>query len=621
MLTMFQNASGLTHLDLSEWDVSSVTRMDNMFYGASSLTCVGDLSKWETGSVTSMYGMFRYASSLTDLDSLSNWETTGLTNMARMFHGASGLTSLDLSGWNTSSVTSMVTMFQNASSLTSLDLSGWDTGNVTNMTSMFLGAAGLRQLTLGEDFHFVNPPAPSLPPVSNNATYTGNWQNVGGGTVHAPVGAFELSSAQLMSWFDGSIMADTWVWQRTPFWAISLPGNHTFPSAMAGYGPQTPHSVTVTNTGNQPTGDLTITLSGANPGAFMMSSNLLTTIAINGTAGFTVVPNAGLAAGLYTATVTVSGANGISETFAVSFTVTAQSGTNPTSPTTPTNPTNPTDPTSPTNPPATDPTEPPTNPAPPPPATNPSEPPIEQVSPPYRYDYEIHLAYMFGNNRGNFRPLAAISRAEVATVLVRTQLTSFTSPEAFPAGMDEFGAFADVQPDNWFYYYIAWAYYAGLVNGDPACADGYRSFRPNDPITRQEFAAMVSRLTELHEPDDGFARFYDWDQVSNWAKNHVYTVFQTGRMAGNEQNLFRPLSDLSRAEVAPAINRALGRIDGWPAFESVNLRNPDDARDFPDVSETGWYVPSVIAAANDYRLGHDNPGTGPWMEILPHNVD
>jgi hypothetical protein len=101
---------------------------------------------------------------------------------------------------------------------------------------------------------------------------------------------------------------------------LSQTGTHTFPGDDYGYDAQTPLDITVTNTGYNATGTLTIALSGAGASAFTPSKTSIA-IAVDGTDNFTVTPNTELDAGTYTATVTVSGGNGISENFDVSFKV------------------------------------------------------------------------------------------------------------------------------------------------------------------------------------------------------------------------------------------------------------------------------------------------------------
>jgi uncharacterized repeat protein (TIGR02543 family) len=66
---------------------------------------------------------------------------------------------------------------------------------------------------------------------------------------------------------------------------------------------------------------LTIETSGPNADSFTVSTISLPGIAVNETSSFTVVPDTGLTAGTYTATITVSGGNGISAGFELSFTV------------------------------------------------------------------------------------------------------------------------------------------------------------------------------------------------------------------------------------------------------------------------------------------------------------
>jgi uncharacterized membrane protein len=106
-------------------------------------------------------------------------------------------------------------------------------------------------------------------------------------------------------------------------YGISLSQTNTYYfTAIQGYSPQDPLTVTVTNTGDQETGALAIALSGANADSFELSTTSLTSIAgYNSNSTFTVAPETGLTAGTYTATVTVSGGNDISAQFDVSFTV------------------------------------------------------------------------------------------------------------------------------------------------------------------------------------------------------------------------------------------------------------------------------------------------------------
>jgi len=73
----------------------------------------------------------------------------------------------------------------------------------------------LSRLTLGADFSFVGAGnAVALPAVPSNAAYAGVWQNVGSGTMEDPQGIRHGNSLWLVTNYDGSTMAGTWVWQR-----------------------------------------------------------------------------------------------------------------------------------------------------------------------------------------------------------------------------------------------------------------------------------------------------------------------------------------------------------------------------------------------------------------------
>lgn len=103
---------------------------------------------------------------------------------------------------------------------------------------------------------------------------------------------------------------------------------YTFDPANAGYPPQTPLEVLVTNLGTFAggTGGLQITLSGTDAASFTLGSGSIAMIAVGGTDTFTVVPVNGLTPGTYTATVTVGVAAGnpnpiASVSFDISFTV------------------------------------------------------------------------------------------------------------------------------------------------------------------------------------------------------------------------------------------------------------------------------------------------------------
>ena len=146
MEDMFNECPSLTSITFgSSFNTSKVTTMNNMFHECESLTSL-DVSGFDTSAVTDMKSMFDYCTELRSLD-VSSFDTSKVTDMTNMFFGCYYLGSITFgSSFNTSSVTSMEGMFEGCEELRSLDVSGFDTSNVTDMAYMFLSCTELRSL-------------------------------------------------------------------------------------------------------------------------------------------------------------------------------------------------------------------------------------------------------------------------------------------------------------------------------------------------------------------------------------------------------------------------------------------------------------------------------------------
>lgn len=132
-------------LDLSNWDISKITNMSYMFSN-SYVVSIDGLNHFDTSNVTSMEDMFASSSKLTSLD-LSSFNTSNVTTMTKIFYYCSGLTSLSVNHFDTREVTKMNQAFYGLI-IESLDLSNWDTSKVTNMYNMFFGCKNLITLDI-----------------------------------------------------------------------------------------------------------------------------------------------------------------------------------------------------------------------------------------------------------------------------------------------------------------------------------------------------------------------------------------------------------------------------------------------------------------------------------------
>ena len=143
---------------LKDWNTSSLTKMNSLFYNCTNIKSLNGLENWNTSRVEDMSFMFsahyKYPLLLESIEPIKYWDTSNVTTMQAMFQNNLSLTSIDVSNWDVSNVTDMSVMFgatasNKISSLREIKgLDKWDTSNVTNMQSMFTHQVNLRELDL-----------------------------------------------------------------------------------------------------------------------------------------------------------------------------------------------------------------------------------------------------------------------------------------------------------------------------------------------------------------------------------------------------------------------------------------------------------------------------------------
>ncbi|MGE4352795.1 MAG: S-layer homology domain-containing protein [Oscillospiraceae bacterium] len=215
-------------------------------------------------------------------------------------------------------------------------------------------------------------------------------------------------------------------------------------------------------------------------------------------------------------------------------------------------------------------------------------------------DTEDHYAYIIGRDDGLIHPNDNITRAEMATIFFR-MLTDDSRAQFWTQTND----FSDVAITAWYDNAVSTLTTAGVVNGRD---DG--SFDPNAPITRAEFAAMLSRFYDSqYEGEDLFS-----DISGNWAEDAINKAAMNNLIEGYPDGTFRPSNYITRAEAITGINRILGRTPDMDYFL-------DDMITWPDNSDTSaWYYEAIQEATNshDYEFVMDASGTFSenWTELL-----
>lgn len=105
---------------IESWDVSNVTGMSIMFYGAKFFNA--DISKWNVSKVTYMNYMFKNAESFNQ--PLDSWDTSSVTDMSMMFYNATSFNQ-PLESWDTSNVEYIDYMLNGAESFNQ-SLDSWN---------------------------------------------------------------------------------------------------------------------------------------------------------------------------------------------------------------------------------------------------------------------------------------------------------------------------------------------------------------------------------------------------------------------------------------------------------------------------------------------------------------
>jgi hypothetical protein len=113
------------------------------------------------------------------------------------------------------------------------------------------------------------------------------------------------------------------------------------------------------------------------------------------------------------------------------------------------------------------------------------------------------------------------------------------------------GKVFDDTANHWAKEYIATAAAAGLVNGYDST-----KFGPNDPVTREQMAVMIVKANQL-KPTSASYTFADGADIADWAKDAVMTASENNLITGYPDNTFKPKGQATRAEAVTLIVKAL----------------------------------------------------------------
>ncbi|AFY50273.1 putative S-layer protein [Nostoc sp. PCC 7524] len=175
---------------------------------------------------------------------------------------------------------------------------------------------------------------------------------------------------------------------------------------------------------------------------------------------------------------------------------------------------------------------------------------------------------------GNFHPERLMSRAELATILVK----AFHLDKREAAKQEKSISVPDVPPSHWAYRDIQIVLKTDVMRG-------YRGnlFFPNQRVTRAEGLAIFAQAYGVFQFGDDtvneiLASYPDATSIPNWARRAIATVVTEGFINTDNQQNISPLRPMTRGDMAHVLSKYLQRQQKQPEMPIVpGATNPPDS--------------------------------------------
>ena len=210
-----------------------------------------------------------------------------------------------------------------------------------------------------------------------------------------------------------------------------------------------------------------------------------------------------------------------------------------------------------------------------------------------------HYKYLYGYVDKTVRPEGMITRSEAAALIARLaelDMTDKTKPN-----------FKDT-PSAWYNSAINI-----MVKKDLMFGDKNGNFRPNEPITRGEFARALYYIDKKNDKVAPFA-----DVKGHEFEAAINQAYGNDRIAGYPDGSFKPNAYIQRAEAARILNQYANRNVNIPGMEGVKK----DLIRFTDINENHWAYCEVMEAANSHEYQRvKGSQVETWLRILDIKAD
>ena len=208
-----------------------------------------------------------------------------------------------------------------------------------------------------------------------------------------------------------------------------------------------------------------------------------------------------------------------------------------------------------------------------------------------------HIRYLFGYPDDTIKPEGNMTRAEAVAVVTRLEGYSFKD--------DSEKIFKDLKKGAWYNKYINAAFEKGILVEKEG-----QAFRPDEAITRAEFAKLISFIDA---DNSKIAPFPD-------VKGHVYEdainkAYGNDRIKGYPDGSFRPDAKITRAEIVTILNNFYDRKADDKSLE--NVENIKMLKHFKDLKEDYWAYYEITEAANSHKFTRRSKGLAEnWVHLI-----
>jgi hypothetical protein len=198
----------------------------------------------------------------------------------------------------------------------------------------------------------------------------------------------------------------------------------------------------------------------------------------------------------------------------------------------------------------------------------------------------VHVVVLNGRKSGAFDPETPITRAEAAAIFSRLTV-GFSEDGTYPS------SYTDISDGTWYQKYAGFLESNGLITGFD---DG--TFRGNQPITRAQFVAILSRFAGMAAQGEEVPPQFS-DLNDSWAAEAIAHAVNAGWVQGYSDGTVRPNAYITRAAAAAIVCRALDRL-----IDETSIANLEP-RPFTDIDSNYWAYWYIAEASTLHDFTHN----------------